>query len=150
MKTKKMEVTVEDFSMAPRVSVQGVRLRVYEGMICPSVCVKVPPLYWRLPEDVRGKDNEGRIFNVVAEEWWMVIAPDVAVTCFSSPFDGYLWECNQDGRSNGHLVVTGLGDPRTWSIRKHAAWKRFEKCIKKSMLEAEKQYVERLREKLAS
>lgn len=132
--------------MSTRAS--SVRVRVVANQAVPAVNVKVPPLYWRLPEDVRDQDKNSLIFDRVAEDWWDRVPQDVADACFAAPFRGMRWSTHQDGRSNGWLVVTGIGDPLTWNQKKIAAWVRFEKMIKRSMEQAEATYVEKVREHL--
>lgn len=150
MKRRKRSVTVEDISMVPRVSVGSVKTRYEDGEECPAVNVKPPPLFYRMPVELQALPQESinAAFEDVAREWWESVAPHLATRCLKSAFKVHP-ETRQVGRSGGHLVVCGLRPVTEWNARQLAAWHRFEKAIKKSMLDAEKHMHDLLKDEVA-
>lgn len=142
---------VEPFSMKTRTFVGSVQTRYHNGEYVPAVNVKPPLLYRRLPAELQADHLESirnDAYEMVAEQWWSDTPDYCADKCFKSAFKNCTWSTSAAGRSNGWVVVYGLGVTHDWKAKQHRAWACFEKAIKKSMLDAEKMWHDEIRERM--
>lgn len=129
--------TIEPFSMKPRVSYGEVSVRREDGEIVPSINVKPPPLFDRIPKTLRDRAPQrliDRAYERAAMDFW------ADARHYVDSFFGRGTRADQVGRSGGHLIVRGLGDPSEWTPKEIKNWLRFEKAVKKLMTEAEKNF----------
>lgn len=140
---------VEPFSMATRESIASVATRFEDGEQVPAINVKPPLLYHRMPAELQSvsADIRNEAFEEVKDEWWDLVAPDLAQHYLFPAFDEQLG-VRKAGRNAGWLIVVGIGSPEGWSAKQLKAWHRFEKAVKQSMLDAEKEWHRQIRERL--
>jgi len=73
-------------------------------------------------------------FNSACRNWWDG-EPEYCADCHLVPCEGFSsdYRIDQEGRSGGWLVVTGLGEPLDWTPEQVAAWDAFEGAIHESI-----------------
>src|SRR3990167_750668 len=138
--------TIEPFSMKPRVSHGDVAVRLEDGEIVPAVNVKLPPLYYRMPAELQAVDGRTRYaaYENVAQSWWETVPQALADYLLNPVFRGMRPVALPTGRSNGWVVVRGIGAPDEWSEVQQHAWAEFVAAIKSSMAQAEKDFHEEI------
>lgn len=109
------------------------------------MCVKVPPLYHRLPPDVRDPDPGSEIYNMTAEDWWESVPPDLIEYRLRPAFPDEVPEAHQEGRSGGWLCVSGIGLPAEWTRKQVRAWEKFAEQIEKSIDDYVQVYIDNVR-----
>lgn len=147
---RRIKVEVEPFSMKNRVSVGSVKTRWEDGEAVPAVCVKPPPLYHRIPADLRERADQRIIddaFESVAQQWWDMVPQEHADYFLRPAHRGSHPIARSAGRSSGWVVVSGIGSPSDWTERQVRAWGRFAAAIKKSMEQAEQDFHEEIRKR---
>lgn len=128
--------------------------RIENGKHLPAVNVKPPLLYQRLPDDLKAVSEKVRnaVYARIESEWWEMTAQAIADDTLTRTFCPLPLVSKPNvcaaGRSNGWIVVENIGDPEKWNGKQRKAWEKFEKTIKASILDAEKQWHEGIREAL--